>query len=197
MEKDRNHKETPERITHKRLYIYVYLIVGANSAKLKIWKNKILMGKKNAKQQKAKLHNWLSFTTVLINRQSICSDVARVILFLSFSPDLSVFPPCFSLALAPLVTLLEFPEPTGPQVLPRDEQAALVRHHAALTAGVVVVRAHQQVLPSRFNFGALAGHIFSAHPQELVSPANAMSALLIDRYDVDSEFPPFARLISF
>ncbi len=118
-------------------------------------------------------------------------------IFLSFSLDLSVFPPCFSLALAPLVTLVEFPEPTGPQVLPRDEQAALVRHHAALTAGAVVVRAHQQVLPSRFNFGAFTGHVFSTDPQELVSSANAMSALLIDRYDVDREFPPFSRLISF
>lgn len=115
---------------------------------------------------------------------------------LSFSPVLQSL--CVSpLALAPLVTLLEFSKPTGPQVLPRDEQAALVRHHAALTAGVVVIRAHEQVLPSGFNFVALAGHIFSADPQELVSSANAVSALLIDGYDVDSEFPPFARFVSF
>lgn len=105
-----------------------------------------------------------------------------------------MFPP---LALAPLVTLLEFPKPTGPQVLPRDEQAALVRHHAALAARVVAVRAHEQVLPPGFNFVALAGHVFSADPQGLVSSANAVSPLLIDRYDVDSEFPPFARLVSF
>lgn len=101
------------------------------------------------------------------------------------------------LALSPLVALLEFPEPTGPQVFPGDEKAALVCHHAALTAGVVVViRAHEQVLPARFDFRTLARHVFSANPQELVSSADALSALLIHGDDVDGELPPFACLVS-
>lgn len=100
------------------------------------------------------------------------------------------------LALAPLVALLELSEPTAPQVLPWDEQAALVRHHAALPGGVVVCSQEQVLLP-RFDLGTFAGHVLGAHPQQLVPAADAVLSLLVDRYDVDGELPPLARLVSF
>lgn len=101
------------------------------------------------------------------------------------------------LALPPLVALLELPQPAAPQVLPRDEQASLVRNYAALSGGVVVVvRAQEKVLSPRFDLGAFARYIFGAHPQQLVSPADAVLALFVDRYDVDGEPPPLARLVS-
>lgn len=103
----------------------------------------------------------------------------------------------FPLAFSSFVALLEFSEPTSPQVFPGNEQAGFVRHHAALTAGVVIIRAHEQVLPAVFDFRALARHIFSTNPQELVSSADAVSTLLIHRYDVDGVFQPFSCLVSF
>ncbi|TNN59085.1 hypothetical protein EYF80_030719 [Liparis tanakae] len=89
------------------------------------------------------------------------------------------------LALPPLVALLELPQPAAPQVLPGDEQAPLVRHHAALPGGVVV-GPQEQVLPARLDLGAFARHVLGAHPQQLVAAADAVLALFVDGDDVDA-----------
>lgn len=126
---------------------------------------------------------------------------------MSFVPlaEDEILPPCLPpscsplrlcLAFSPLVTLLELPQPAAPQVLPGDEQAALVRHHAALP-GRVIVCAQKQVLPPGLDLGAFAGDVLCAHPQQLVPAANAVLTLLVDGDNVDSELPPLPCLISF
>lgn len=119
-----------------------------------------------------------------------------------FIPPLFLYGPSGGAALPPplalpsLVALLEPSQPAAPQVLPGDQQAALVRHHAALPGGVVV-RAQQQVLPPRLDLGALAGHVLCADPQQLVAAADTVLPLFVDRNDVDGELPPLAGLVSF
>ncbi len=117
-------------------------------------------------------------------------------LHLSLNLSLSLSPLQQLLALSPLVALLELPQPAAPQVLPRDEQAALVRHHAALPGGVVVCT-QEQVLPPWLDLRAFAGHVLGAHPQQLVPAADAVLTLFVDRNDVDGELPPLAGLVSF
>lgn len=125
-------------------------------------------------------------------------------LFLSHPPvflRLEVSPLSFSpfwllLTLAPLVALLELPQSPAPQVLPGDEQATLVRHHATLPWGVVI-RAQQQVFPAKLDLGALAGHVLGTHPQELVAAPDALFTLLVDGDDVHGKLPPLPCLVSF
>lgn len=101
-----------------------------------------------------------------------------------------------TLALPPLVTLLELSKSASPQVLPRDEQASLVRHHAALPGGIVICT-QEQVLLARLDLWTFAGHVFGTHPQELVPTADAVLTLFVDRDYVDSKLPPLACLVSF
>ena len=127
---------------------------------------------------------------------SLCSSQRRRSVAFA-SPSISLSPPLQRLlALSPLVTLLELPQPAAPQVLPRDEQASLVRHHAALPGGIVV-RAQEQVLPPGLDLWAFTGHVLGAHPQQLVPTADAVLTLLVDGDDVDGELPPLARFVPF
>lgn len=114
----------------------------------------------------------------------------------------------FFLALSSLVALLELPQPTAPQVLPGDKQAALVGHHAALARGVIVVivvvvvvmmviGAEEEVLPAGLDLGALASYILGVNPQQLVTTADAVLALLVDGDYVDCELPPLACFVPF
>lgn len=98
------------------------------------------------------------------------------------------------LAFAFLLALLKLSESARPCVSPLDDQAAFVRHHAALAWGDLVVP-EQQVLFPRFDLGTFAGHVFGADPQKLVPAADAALALLVDGDDVDREFPPFAHFV--
>lgn len=109
--------------------------------------------------------------------------------------NLSV-PPNELLALPPFITLLEFPQPAAPQVLPRDKQASLVCHHATIARGIVIC-SQEQVLPPWLDFGTFAGHILGTNPQQLVSTTDAVFTLFVHWNNVDCELPPLTSFVPF
>lgn len=55
----------------------------------------------------------------------------------------------------------------------------------------------QQVFLHGLDFGAFAGNVLGAYPEDLVTTPYPVGPLLVHRYDIDRELPPFSCFVRF